>query len=107
MQAGDRRSMQDIIQVDADFLKTIPLPLAEGDPATALARPDGLVLSQATARALFVHANTVRYRLGRVGDLLGYDPTSPREAHILAIGIALGRLSASEKRFRRTTRGDV
>ena len=28
---------------------------------------------EATARALFVHPNTVRYRLGRIGELTGYD----------------------------------
>ncbi|WP_245851979.1 PucR family transcriptional regulator [Mobilicoccus massiliensis] len=57
---------------------------------------------EAAARSLFVHANTVRYRLGRVAELVGLDPMTPREAHTLATGIALGRLAASEPRFRRS-----
>ncbi len=37
---------------------------------------------EATARALFVHANTVRYRLKRVGEITGEIPTEPaRRVH--------------------------
>ncbi|WP_040632970.1 PucR family transcriptional regulator [Mobilicoccus pelagius] len=77
-----------------------PLQAAGGDLlATVEAYLECGRVLEATARSLFVHANTVRYRLGRVGDLVGLDPTSPREAHVLATGIALGRLAHSEKRF--------
>ncbi len=48
---------------------------------------------EATARALFVHPNTVRYRLGRISDATGYDLTTPREAWAARIALALGRLS--------------
>jgi DNA-binding PucR family transcriptional regulator len=48
---------------------------------------------EATARALFVHPNTVRYRLNRVMDVTGWDPTQPREGYVLHVAIALGRLS--------------
>ncbi|NUO36833.1 MAG: helix-turn-helix domain-containing protein [Dermatophilaceae bacterium] len=48
---------------------------------------------EATARALFVHPNTVRYRLGRISDVTGYDLTTPREAWAVRIALALGRLS--------------
>ncbi|WP_255574611.1 CdaR family transcriptional regulator [Austwickia sp. TVS 96-490-7B] len=47
---------------------------------------------EATARALFVHPNTVRYRLGRITALTGYDPTAPREAYVLQTALAVGRL---------------
>ncbi|HCT75578.1 MAG TPA: PucR family transcriptional regulator, partial [Micromonosporaceae bacterium] len=47
---------------------------------------------EATARALFVHPNTVRYRLRRVADVTGFAPLLPRDAFTLRIALALGRL---------------
>lgn len=51
---------------------------------------------EATARALFVHPNTVRYRLNKVSDLVGVAPTEARGAFILRVAIVLGRLAAAE-----------
>jgi len=48
---------------------------------------------EATARDLFVHANTVRYRLKQVSELTGFSPADPREALTLEIALVLGRLS--------------
>jgi hypothetical protein len=48
---------------------------------------------EATARDLFVHPNTVRYRLKQVSELTGFSPTDPREALTLEIALVLGRLS--------------
>ena len=48
---------------------------------------------EATARALFVHANTVRYRLRQVADLTGYAPAQARDAFTLEIALVLGRQS--------------
>jgi len=53
---------------------------------------------EGTARALFVHPNTVRYRLRRVANITGWDPADPREAFVLQIAIALGRLARSPSR---------
>ena len=47
---------------------------------------------EGTARALFVHVNTVRYRLRRVEALTGRSPTDPRDALALRIGLILARL---------------
>lgn len=47
---------------------------------------------EATARALFVHANTVRYRLRRVAEICGETPTEARGAFVLRFALALGRL---------------
>ncbi|GAB2768192.1 fatty acid biosynthesis transcriptional regulator FasR [Nocardioides salsibiostraticola] len=54
---------------------------------------------EATARALFVHPNTVRYRLRTVEELTGLTPTNPREALTLRLALILGRLegAATEK----------
>jgi DNA-binding PucR family transcriptional regulator len=49
---------------------------------------------EATARMLFVHPNTVRYRLRRVTELTGYTPSDGRDAFVLWISIVLGRLAA-------------
>jgi hypothetical protein len=50
---------------------------------------------ETTARALFVHANTVRYRLRRVGEVCGEAPTNPRGAFTIQVALTLGRLDAS------------
>ncbi len=49
---------------------------------------------EAAARTLYVHPNTVRYRLHRVADVTGWDPLQPREAYVLQTALAVGRLDA-------------
>jgi hypothetical protein len=51
---------------------------------------------EATARALLIHPNTVRYRLRRIADVTGYSPTDARGAFTLRIGLTLGRLATDE-----------
>lgn len=48
---------------------------------------------EATGRALFVHPNTVRYRLRQIADITGWSPTRPREAFALQLALILGRQS--------------
>ncbi|MDO4242593.1 MAG: helix-turn-helix domain-containing protein [Actinomyces sp.] len=69
---------------------------AMGDPfeetvATYLALGGSL---ESTARTLFVHANTVRYRLGRVSEQVGWDPTDARDGLMLHMAVIVGRLAA-------------
>ncbi len=47
------------------------------------------------ARRLFVHANTVRYRLRRVTELTGLRPTEPRDGFLLRVALVHGRLRAA------------
>jgi DNA-binding PucR family transcriptional regulator len=47
---------------------------------------------ESAARACYVHPNTVRYRLKRVADVTGFTPTDPRDAFVLRLGLAVGRL---------------
>ena len=71
-----------------------PLEAAGGDLLTTCAcflDQGGSV--EATARALFVHANTVRYRLKRIQDVTGYSPSDARDAYVLRLAITLGRLA--------------
>ena len=53
---------------------------------------------EACARVLFVHPNTVRYRLRRAITVCGYDVTHPRDAHVVRIATALGRLADAPRR---------
>ena len=48
---------------------------------------------EGTARLLFVHPNTVRYRIGKVADLTGYQLSDPRDANTIRVALQLGRLS--------------
>lgn len=50
---------------------------------------------EGAARMLFVHPNTVRYRLRRVTDVTGYAPSDVRSAFTLRIALALGRLDSA------------
>nr|WP_274635570.1 helix-turn-helix domain-containing protein [Microbacterium bovistercoris] len=53
---------------------------------------------EATARELFVHPNTVRYRLKRVSEVIGWDATGPREALILQTALILGAIGTDATR---------
>jgi sugar diacid utilization regulator len=56
---------------------------------------------EATARELFVHPNTVRYRLKRVSEVIGYDATGAREALILQSALIIGSISDHDGSTRR------
>ncbi len=73
-------------------------PLSETSP-TLLDTLTGYLDSggsiEATARALFVHPNTVRYRVRRIADITGLSPTDSRDAYTLRVALTLGRLRGS------------
>jgi DNA-binding PucR family transcriptional regulator len=50
---------------------------------------------EACARRLFVHPNTVRYRLRRIAEITGRVPGDPRDGLVLRVGLAVGRLARS------------
>ncbi|TXK17447.1 CdaR family transcriptional regulator [Homoserinibacter sp. GY 40078] len=52
---------------------------------------------EATARELFVHANTVRYRLKRISEIIGWDATGAREALILQSALIMGAIAPSSR----------
>jgi len=79
------------------LVETVYEPLLAG--GTALLDTLSTYLEQGsslegTARMLFVHPNTVRYRLRRVTELTGFTPAVGRDGHTLWTAIALGRLAA-------------
>lgn len=50
---------------------------------------------ESCARMLFVHANTVRYRLRKVAEITHREPTLPRDAYVLRVACAVGQLARS------------
>ncbi|WP_371152002.1 helix-turn-helix domain-containing protein [Buchananella felis] len=83
------------LQARAELVETIYNPLLEaGQPLVETVQEflsQGRSLEGA-ARSLYVHPNTVRYRLRRVAQLIGWDPTDPRDGFVLQIALAVGRL---------------
>jgi DNA-binding PucR family transcriptional regulator len=45
---------------------------------------------------LFVHPNTVRYRLRRAAEITALTPADPRDAYTLRLALTLGRLMTPE-----------
>ncbi len=74
-------------------------PLVEAGPAildtvSSFLAQGGSI--EATARAMFVHGNTVRYRLRRAADVTGLTPTDARHAYTYRVALTLGRLTAPD-----------
>jgi hypothetical protein len=79
-----------------DLIERVYEPLHRGGAAlldtvtTYLEQGNSL---EATARMLFVHPNTVRYRLRRAAELTGFSPGDGRGGFVLWLAIVYGRLS--------------
>ena len=88
--AGDGHARRQLVTevftplVDAGLVDTVSMFLANGSSI------------EATARALFVHANTVRYRLRRAAEITGLSPNDPRHSYTYRVALTLGRLQAPE-----------
>jgi len=86
-------------QARARLISRIYAPLKEHSPellATLWSYLDNGRSLESTARELFVHPNTVRYRLKRISELIGWDATGPREALILQSALIVGSIAGSE-----------
>src|SRR5690606_7928830 len=53
---------------------------------------------EATAREMFVHPNTVRYRLKKVSEFIGWNATGAREALILQSALIAGSIAHQARR---------
>jgi DNA-binding PucR family transcriptional regulator len=86
------------------LVSKIYLPLKNHSPellATLWCYLDNGRSLEATARELFVHPNTVRYRLKRVSDVIGWDATGPREALNLQAALIVGAIGDNDRVKRR------
>jgi sugar diacid utilization regulator len=79
-------------------------PLANNSPellSTLRAFLDSGRSLEACSKKLFVHANTVRYRLRKIFDEVGLDPTHSRSGFVLQIAILLGAINDAESGLKR------
>ena len=79
----------------AELLTDVYEPMLSGGSAlveTVTAYLEQGFSLEATARLLFVHPNTVRYRLRRVTELTGFSPVTGRGGFTLWVAVVLGRL---------------
>jgi hypothetical protein len=86
--AGDASAVEALIRDVARPLREAGGALVE----TVEAYLDHAGVLEACARSLFVHPNTVRYRLRRVADLTGAQASDARGSRLLHMAIALDRL---------------
>ncbi|WP_344309336.1 helix-turn-helix domain-containing protein [Brevibacterium samyangense] len=87
--AGDRRAVSELV---SRFYE--PLCAGNGqllDTVSAYLEFGGSL--ETTAKSLEVHPNTVRYRLRKITDLIGVDPTEARAGFEVRIALVYGRLS--------------
>ncbi|RCW40756.1 DNA-binding PucR family transcriptional regulator [Halopolyspora algeriensis] len=85
-------------EAERQLIEKIMLPLV--DAGSALMETVDTYLEvggvlESCARQLYVHPNTVRYRLRRVSEITGRTLTNPRDALILRTALAVGRLAKS------------
>jgi sugar diacid utilization regulator len=95
--AGDMLAKQTLVE-------NIYRPLANNSPElleTLSTYLDTGRSLESTARELFVHPNTVRYRLKRISEIIGWDATGSREAFVLQVAMVLGSMSETEIRKRK------
>ncbi|ANY08454.1 PucR family transcriptional regulator [Pseudonocardia sp. HH130630-07] len=86
--AARRRLAEDVLA---------PLHGAGGELlGTLAAYLEGGASLEGCARALFVHPNTVRYRLRRVAELCGLSPTDPRHAFVLRAALVTDRIDRAD-----------
>ncbi|MFC4000739.1 PucR family transcriptional regulator [Prauserella oleivorans] len=81
---------------ERQLIEGIARPLEEAGPALletieAYLETGGVL--ETCARQLFVHPNTVRYRLRKAAELTGRNAGDPRDALVLRIALTVGRLA--------------
>ena len=86
---GDERAREELIRELYEPLRRGGAALLE-TVSTYLEQGSSL---EATARLLFVHSNTVRYRLRRVTELTGLAPADGRAGFTLWVAIVLGQIA--------------
>lgn len=103
------RALAGDLTARAALVASVHRPLVEAgnsslETVEAYLRTGGGV--EATGRELFVHPNTVRYRLLRIEERIGYDLTDAREAYVVQLALSLGRLDHAAASGEATSGGE-
>lgn len=87
--AGDQTAVNELVRTFYE-----PLSMGSGQLLTTAENYVDFGGSlEATAKALEVHPNTVRYRLRKIQELIGLDATQARAGFVLRIALVFGRLT--------------
>ncbi len=92
LQRGERAAGEVIAWVDPDFFDVAQFPVVAGDLATALRRPDGLVLDRDTARRYFGRDDPI-------GESLQLRSAASRELHAMTVTAVIEDLPAGGTSF--------
>lgn len=85
--AGDPEAQATLVGIYSELERT---DATLTDTLSAFLEVGGSV--EGAARALYVHPNTVRYRLKRLSEMSGLAPAQPRDRWTLAVAQSLGRI---------------
>ena len=104
---GEHRHLEDVVTADESFLDVFPYELLRGNPETALAAPNRLVLTESAARRLFGDRDPIGQTV-RIRDEADYTVTGivedvPQNAHFRFQAL----LSLSEERRQKRYDSDV
>jgi hypothetical protein len=89
------RALDGDLEARRSLVDSVYRPLADAGGGlldTAAAFLEQAQSLEAAARALYVHPNTVRYRLRRIAEVSGLVATEPRDAFTLRVALTVGRL---------------
>jgi hypothetical protein len=90
--AGDHQAKTHLLDAIYYPLRDHPLDLLDTAWAFFL---NGHSL-EATAKDLYIHANTVRYRLRKIAEIIEWDPTHPRDALTIHFAIVVGKIGDNQ-----------
>jgi hypothetical protein len=90
--AGDHQAKTQLLEAIYYPLRDHPLDLLDTAWAFFL---NGHSL-EATAKDLYIHANTVRYRLRKIAEIIKWDPTHPRDALTIHFAIVVGKIGDNQ-----------
>ncbi|PXY21652.1 PucR family transcriptional regulator [Prauserella sp. PE36] len=92
------RALAGDAEAERQLIESIARPLEDAGPAlleTIETYLESGGVLETCARQLFVHPNTVRYRLRKAAELTGRNAGDPRDALVLRTALTVGRLARS------------